>query len=320
MAETSIRLLRLLALLQARRSWTGPELAERLEVTTRTVRRDVERLRELGYPVEAAQGTAGYQLGAGAQLPPLLLEDEEAVAVVLGLRAAAQNPVHGAEEASVQALVKIEQVLPPRLRHRVNTLAAVTVYAGAPVQPQVSGEDLVSIAEACRRRHQLRFDYFSPHRGASRREVEPYRLICFNRSWYLIAFDVGRKDWRTFRVDRMELRTPYGARFTARELPYGDPVAYLDRQLSSHTWETRAIVRIEEPLQSVADRIWPGMGALEPEGSQSCLLHLGAPTPGELLWMITSLDADFTLVEAPSELVAALRKQAERCYRAAAER
>lgn len=313
MLETSVRLLRLLALFQSYRSWTGTELAERLEVTTRTIRRDVERLRELGYPVEAMQGTAGYRLGSGAHLPPLLLEDDEAVAVVLGLRATTQSSVRGVEEASVQALSKLEQILPSRLRYRVNALTTVTVHAGDSVEPLVPVEVLLTIADACRRSERLRFDYDSPHIGPSRRDTEPHRLVCFNRRWYLVAFDIDREDWRTFRVDRLNPRTPGGPRFTTREIPHGDAVTYLEHQLSSQTWPYRAIVRLSESAENIAERIWPGMGVLEPEGSHSCLLHLGAPTPRDLMWMITSVDTDFELVEAPPELLAALRAHVERC-------
>lgn len=316
MLETSVRLLRLLALLQAHRNWTGTELAEHLEVTTRTVRRDVERLRELGYPVEAAQGRAGYQLGPGGQLPPLLLEDEEAVAVVLGLREAAQSSVRGIEEASIQALAKLEQVLPSRLRYRANTLTGATVHAGNPVEPLVPVDTLLAVADACRRRQRLRFDYSSPRSGPSRRDTEPHQMVCFNRRWYLVAFDIDQEDWRTFRVDRLAARTPSGPRFIPREIPHGDAVTYLEHQLSSQTWPYRAVVRLNESTEDIAERIWPGMGALEPDGPSSCLLHLGAPTPRDLMWMITSVDADFELIEAPPELAAALLEQAARCSHA----
>lgn len=316
MKETSVRLLRLLALLQAHRNWTGTELAERLSVTTRTVRRDVERLRELGYPVDAVQGTGGYRLGAGGQLPPLLWEDDEAVAVVLGLRAATQNSVHGVAEASVQALTKLEQVLPPRLRYRADTLASATIHAGTPVEPAVSIDVLLGIAEACRRQERVKFDYADHSGKPSRRDAEPYRLICFHRRWYLVAFDTDRDAWRTFRVDRVALVAGSGPRFSAREIPHGDPVKFLDHQLSSQTWPYRAIVRLAEPLAVVAERLWPGMGALEPDGPEHCLLHVGGPTPRDVVWMITAVDVDFELVEASPEITAAVRAYAQRCSRA----
>nr|BFE87195.1 hypothetical protein GCM10020093_097960 [Planobispora longispora] len=207
MLETSARLLKLLSLLQTRRDWSGAELAGRLGVTARTVRRDVERLRELGYPVHATQGAAGYRLGAGTSLPPLLLDDEEAVAVAVGLRTAAGGSVAGIEETSLRALAKLEQVLPSRLRHRVNTLNTVTVRVGG-TGPAVSPDALMVIAEACRRRERLRFDYTSPRGGDTVRSVEPHSLVSFERHWYLVAWDVDRGDWRTFRVDRLTPARP----------------------------------------------------------------------------------------------------------------
>ncbi|WP_017590897.1 helix-turn-helix transcriptional regulator [Nocardiopsis ganjiahuensis] len=313
MAETSARLLALLSLLQTHREWTGADLAERLDVTTRTVRRDVDRLRELGYPVHATQGAPGYRLGRGAAMPPLLLDDEEAVAVVVGLRTAADGSVSGIEDSSQRALGKLEQVLPSRLRQRVNTLHGATVRAGAEPGPTVSGDVLMALAEACRRRERLRFDYTGPRGGGSVRDVEPHSLVSFGRRWYLVAFDIDRADWRTFRVDRLVPRTPAGPRFELRRPPHGDAALYVAHQLSSGAWDHRAVVRLHEPVEAVADRIWPGMGVLEAVDAHSCLFHLGAETPYDLVWMITSVNADFTLVSGPPELAGALRAQARRC-------
>src|SRR5687767_9354023 len=200
MWETSARLLRLLSLLQTRRDWSGAELAERLEITPRTVRRDIDRLRGLGYPVLASAGTAGYRLGAGADLPPLLLDDDEAVAVAVGLRTAAGGSVAGIKETSVRALAKLEQVLPSRLRHRVNALWTSTV----PVPgdgPTVNPEVLTAIAGACRDHQRLRFDYRDHSGAGSVRTVEPHRLVCWGRRWYLLAWDTDRQEWRSFRAD-----------------------------------------------------------------------------------------------------------------------
>jgi predicted DNA-binding transcriptional regulator YafY len=313
--ETSARLLRLLSLLQTRREWTGAELAERLGVTDRTVRRDVERLRELGYPVRATQGVAGYQLGAGASLPPLLLDDEEAVAVAVGLRTAAGGSVAGIEETSLRALAKLEQVLPSRLRHRVTTLNAATVRVGG-TGPAVSPDALMAIADACRRHERLRFDYTSHGGGASVRTVEPHSLVSFGRHWYLVAWDTDRDDWRTFRVDRMSPRPPTGPRFTPREPPDGDVATYLARRLSSQAWPFQATVTLHEPADAIAERVWPGMGVVEAVDEHSCLLHLGALSPTDLVWMITSVQADFTLVSGSPELADALRAQGLRCLRA----
>jgi predicted DNA-binding transcriptional regulator YafY len=315
MRETSTRLLTLLSLLQTQRDWSGAELAERLRVTTRTVRRDVERLRELGYPVHATQGTAGYRLGAGASLPPLLLDDEEAIAVAVGLRTAAGGSVAGIEETSLRALTKLEQVLPSRLRHRVNTLHTATVRVGG-TGPAVDPDALMAVAEACRRRERLRFDYESPRGGEAVRSVEPHSLVSFGRHWYLVAWDTDRDDWRTFRVDRLRPRTPTGPRFATREPPDGDVATYLSHRLSSRAWPVRATVTLHEPAAAVADRVWPGMGVVEAVDDRSCLLHLGADTPAHLVWMVTSVDTDFTLTSGPPELADALRIQAARCRRA----
>ncbi|MBG0816460.1 YafY family protein [Planomonospora sp. ID82291] len=315
MVDTSARLLRLLSLLQTRREWSGAELAGRLEVSVRTVRRDVQRLRGLGYPVHAVQGCAGYRLGAGGALPPLLLDDDEAVAVAVGLRTAADGSVAGIEETSLRALAKLEQVLPSRLRHRVDALNAATVRVGG-VGPAVSPQALMAIAEACRRRERLRFDYRGPRGGVTVRCVEPHRLVSFGRHWYLVAWDADRDDWRVFRVDRLAPRTPTGPRFAPREPPDGDVAAYLARRLSWRTWPWQASVVLHVPAQAAAGRVWPGMGVIEAVDGDRCLLHVGAESPADLVWMITSVGVGFTLVEGPAELAEELRAHAERCLRA----
>ena len=210
MLETSARLLRLLSLLQARRDWTSTELATRLGVSTRTIRNDVGRLRGLGYPVYARPGVAGgYRLGTGAALPPLLLDDEEAVAVAVGLRTAASGSIAGIEETSVRALAKLQQVLPSRLRRRVSAFQAYAL----PIPsrgPQADPDVLTVIAGACRDHERLRFDYRAHSGAASRRAVEPYRLVNYQQRWYLVAWDTERHARRTFRVDRIKPRTPAG--------------------------------------------------------------------------------------------------------------
>ncbi|GAA2280471.1 DNA-binding transcriptional regulator [Streptomyces ruber] len=309
MPETSARLLRLLALLQTHLDRSGAELAERLKVSRRTVRRDIERLRELGYPVHATPGAAGYRLGAGAGLPPLLLDDEEAVAVVVGLRTAAGGSVAGIEEISLRALAKLEQVLPARLRHRVAALRAATVRAGEVPGPRVRPDTLMAVAEACRRRERLRFDYSGARGGSGVRCVEPHSLVSFDRRWYLVA-------WDTDRADRLAPRTPTGPHFHPRALPYDDVATYLAHRLSAQTWPYRATVVLHESAQAVTDRVWPGMGVIEPADEHSCLLHLGAETPRDLAWMITSVDTRFTLRDAPPELAEALRVQGTRCLNA----
>ncbi|MFG2335682.1 helix-turn-helix transcriptional regulator [Streptomyces yangpuensis] len=318
MLDTAGRLLKLLSLLQTPREWSGAELAERLGVSRRTLRRDVQRLRDLGYPVRATQGTAGYRLGPGGKLPPLLLDDEEAVAVAISLRTGADGSVLGIEESGPRALTKLEQVLPSRLRHRVTTLHAATVRAGAAPAPKVSPDTLLVIAEACRRQERLRFDYTSPRLGPSVRSVEPHSLVSFDRHWYLVAWDTDRDGWRTFRVDRLVPRTPAGPRFTPRTLPGDDAAAYLARRLSAQTWPFQATVTLHESAAAVADRVWPGMGVVEPVDDHSCVLHLGADSCRDLAWMITSVDTDFTLTDAPPGLAEALRVQATRCLDAVA--
>ena len=316
-STTAARLLKLLALLQANRECSGAELADRLGVAPRTLRRDIERLRGLGYPVHATQGTAGYRLGAGAALPPLLLDEDEAVAVAVGLRTAAGGSVAGLEETSLRALAKLEQLLPSRLRHRVAALHTSTVRIGG--GPTVDPDTLMTIAEACRRRERLRFDYISPRGGHTVRSAEPHRLVSFDRRWYLVAWDTDRADWRTFRVDRLTPRTPTGPRFVPRDPPGGDFAAYLSHRLSSQTWPCRATVVLHESAEAAAERVWPGTGVVEAVDDRSCLLHVGADTPSTLVWMITSVDVDFTLVSGPPELTDALRAQAARCLRAIPE-
>src|SRR5213079_1482266 len=205
MTATSGRLLKLLSLLQTRRDWTGDELARRLEVSGRTIRRDVERLRELGYPVDALTGPAGgYRLHAGTAMPPLLLDDEEAIAIAVGLRTAARASVTGIEEPAIRALVKLEQVLPSHLRRRVRALGSATI--SPPVGgPTVDPQHLTVIAGACRDSERLRFAYRSRDGTDSRREVEPHALVNLGRRWYLVAWDRGRADWRSFRIDRLAL-------------------------------------------------------------------------------------------------------------------
>jgi predicted DNA-binding transcriptional regulator YafY len=313
MWETSARLLKLLSLLQNRRDWSGAELAERLGVTVRTVRRDVERLRALEYPVHAVPGVAGYRLGPGAALPPLLLDDEEAVAVAVGLRTAAGGSVAGIEETSVRALAKLEQVLPSRLRHRVNTLQSVTVpltAGGATVDPAT----LTAIAAACRDSHRLRFDYRRPDGTESRRDVEPYRLVHTGRRWYLVAWDTERADWRTFRVDRLTPRTPTGPRFQPRELP-ADAATYVSQSISSSPYRFQARILMHAPLDVVAEVASPTAGRLEAVDERSCVLHAGANSLDEIAIYIGLKGIDFKVLD-PPELVDHVRALAQRLARA----
>jgi predicted DNA-binding transcriptional regulator YafY len=317
MLETSARLLRLLSLLQARRDWSGAALAERLEVSERTVRRDVDRLRDLGYPVHATRGTdGGYRLGAGTAMPPLLLDDEEAVAVAVGLRTAAGGTVAGIEETSVRALAKLEQVLPARLRHRVNALQAYTepVPADRP-GPTVDPAVLTTLAAACRDQERLRFDYQGHDGTATVRAVEPHRLVSWGRRWYLVAWDVDRRDWRTFRVDRVAPRTPSGPRFPPREPPEGGAAAYVARGVSAAAWRYRARVVVHAPAQVIADRVNPAVGVVETLTEHTCVLITGADTVETLAVHLGLLDADFEVTD-PPELVAYIGALSARYARA----
>lgn len=243
MKETSARLLRMLTLLQTHREWSGQQLADRLGVSTRTVRRDVARLRDLDYPVNAVKGiTGGYRLGAGAQLPPLLLDDEEAVAIAIALRTAAGSSVAGIGETALRALVKLEQLLPSRLRHRVSALHLSTLHAlggGSTVDAEV----LTAIGTACRDHQRLRFDYRGPADAETIRVTEPHELVIWGLRWYLMAWDLDRHDWRTFPVDRMRPRVPTGPRFTPREIPGGDIAAHVARSVAQ-MWPDQATIRL----------------------------------------------------------------------------
>lgn len=317
--ETSARLLSLLSLLQSRRDWAGRELADRLEVGVRTIRRDVDRLRRLGYPVAATPGVAGgYRLGAGAILPPLLLDAEEAVAVAVGLRTAATVGVTGIEETSIRALAKLEQLLPARLRRRVSALGAATVpYPSA--GPTVDAEALAVIATACRDHHRLRFAYRSHAGAASRRLVEPHRLVHTGRRWYLVAWDVDRADWRTFRVDRLGPRLSADRRFVPREPPAADIAAYVARAVSSTRDRYQATVILRAPMSAVVDRVPRWVGTVEPIDDESCLLRTGSDWLGGLAVYVADIGVDFEVVD-PPEFADRVRELAERFGRASPAR
>ena len=317
MLDTSARLLRLLALLQTPRDWTGTELADRLGVSPRTVRHDVERLRSLGYPVAGTRGSAGgYRLGAGAKLPPLLLSDDEAVAVVVGLRTAASASIAGIGESAALALAKLEQVLPTRLRHRVEAVERFTVAVPPDrVGPIIDADIITVLAGVCRDRERLRFDYRSHDGTESRREVEPHRLVTWGRRWYLVAYDLEKDDWRTFRVDRITPKIPTGPRFTPRELPTEDIAAYVARNVSAAAWRYRARVTVHAPAEVVTERINPAVGTVEPVDDHTCILHTGADTLETLGVYLGMLGVDFTVTE-PPELLAHLRQLSERYGRA----
>ncbi|MGY1718317.1 helix-turn-helix transcriptional regulator [Blastococcus sp. SYSU DS0552] len=315
MLETSARLLRLLSLLQMPRDWPGAELAQRLGVSTRTIRRDVDRLRELGYSVHATAGSPGYRLGAGTGVPPLLLDDDEAVAVAVGLGTAAVSGVAGIEETSVRALVKLEQVLPPPLRHRVSALRAATVPLASPAG-EVDPAALTAIATAVRDRESLRFDYRSRNGAEGRRTAEPHRLVSSGRRWYLVAWDTSRSDWRTFRVDRMRLRTPNGPRFAPREPPGGDLTRYVSEQISIHPYRYRGRFTVHAPADVVATRMPPTVAAVEPAADDRCVLNAGANSLDELSVWVAQLGVPFEVHE-PPELIEHVRALGARLLDAA---
>ncbi|MEU9913443.1 YafY family protein [Streptomyces sp. NPDC051001] len=316
--DTPARLLQLLSLLQTPREWPGGELSDRLGVSRRTVRRDIDRLRELGYPVQATKGAdGGYRLVAGKAMPPLVLDDEEAVAIAVGLRAGAGHALEGVDEASVRALAKLEQVLPSRLRHRVSTLQAATTPLTSGDGASIAPETLTVMASTVAGHERLRFAYRAKDGADSRRVVEPYRLVSTGRRWYLVAYDLDRADWRTFRVDRVSEPFATGARFAPRELPTGSAAEYLRR--SMYRWqETYAIdVTFEAPASHIAARLPKWFGEPEELGEGRCRLRT---TVGDAVeWLAVRLamvDCEFTVRE-PEELVRCVRDLGGRLSRAA---
>ncbi|ALG12035.1 helix-turn-helix transcriptional regulator [Kibdelosporangium phytohabitans] len=314
MTTTAARLLRLLGLLQQPRDWSGPQLAERLDVSSRTVRNDVERLRSLGYPIAATPGVAGgYRLGGGASMPPLLLDDDEAIAVTVGLRTA--TSVSGIEEAAERALSKLDRMLPTRLRYRVGALQESTVsipHKG----PVLDSEVLTAIATAIRTKETLRFHYQTHDGTPSSRSAEPHQLAHTRGRWYLLAWDTDRADWRTFRADRITPRTPNGPRFTARPVPGGDVVDYLKGKLDTATWRYRANVTVYAPAEHVVARLPPSV-VVEPVDEQTCRVNVGSDNPRMLALWLGMLDADFEVTDSV-ELADELNALAGRYQRATA--
>lgn len=315
--DTPARLLQLLSLLQTPREWPGGELADRLGVSRRTVRRDIDRLRELGYPVQATLGSdGGYRLVAGKAMPPLVLDDEEAVAIAVGLRAGAGHALEGVDEASVRALAKLEQVLPSRLRHRVATLQAATTPLTSGDGASIAPETLTVMASTVAGRERLRFAYRAKDGTESRRQTEPYRLVSTGRRWYLVAYDLDREDWRTFRVDRVSQPFATGARFTPRELPTGSAAEYLRQSMHRRQETYEYAVTFAAPVDVVAARIPSWLGTPEPLDEHSCRLR--ATTGDAVDWLavrLAMLGCEFTVQE-PEELVRSVRELGERLSRA----
>jgi predicted DNA-binding transcriptional regulator YafY len=299
MRDTSGRLLRLLSLLQARPDWTGPALADRLEVTVRSVRRDIDRLRQLGYPVDARPGVSGgYRLGTGTTLPPLLLDDEEAAAVAIALGVTAGGAVRGIEEAALGALAKLDRLLPPHLRSRVEALRAASERIGVPVG-DVDPDLLVTLAQAAASNERVVISYSDRAQRQTERRVDPYRLVATGRRWYLVAYDVDRIDWRTFRVDRVLTVRPTGHRFRIDDPP--DASALVSRALSVSPYRYAARVIIAASAEAVRQRVPATAGMVEALGPDECLLTTGSDYLDVLAGHLVSLGARFQVLE-PAEL------------------
>ena len=320
MANTSSRTLRLLSLLQTHRYWPGTELADRLDVSVRTLRRDIDRLRELGYPVEATRGVdGGYQLAAGAALPPLVIDDEEAVALAVGLQAAAREAVEGVAESSVRVLAKLVRVMPARLRRQVEALGAMTVPAGwgGRAGMDVDPGALTVIALACRDDERLRFRYTAASGDASEREVEPHRLVPLGRRWYLVAYDLTRHDWRTFRVDRLSEPAATGNRFRPRDLPAADAAEFVRASLDGLFGQFRphrVKVLVDAPAAVTRERIgrWCKVEEID-EGH--CRVHMTADSLDWPAMALGVLGADFHVLE-PPELLEQIHEWGSRFTRA----
>lgn len=301
MDSPSARLLRLLTLLQSRGRWTGAELADRLRVSPRTIRYDVDKLRQLGYDVAGETGTTGgYALRSGTTLPPLQFEDDEAVAIVLGLRLANRADAD-LGEAATTALLKFEQMMPARLRAQVNALRSYTTSVG-PAQPAIDPDVIVFLAAACRDHRLVTFEYASRDGSASRRKVEPYRVVQMGRWWYLLAYDPDREDWRSFRLDRLEIRHFAGARFVPRDAP--DPATMLS-QTDAYYSRCRAVVLVDAPIEIVVARL-PARVPVEPVDESHCRVHASAPTPEDLALNLVLIGYPFAIEHSADDLVTAL--------------
>jgi predicted DNA-binding transcriptional regulator YafY len=300
MLGTSTRLLRLLSLLQSHREWSGAELADRLGVTERTVRRDVEKARSLGYVIQAQPGGGqGYRLAAGGSLPPLLLDNDEAVAIAVGLRGVTLSGLTGMEETAVQALIKLEQVLPDRLKRRIATLRGAIVPM-VDQGPSVDVDVLVAVAAAVRDRETLRAAYVDFHGTTTVRRLEPQGIVHSQRLWYLVAWDIDRADWRTFRMDRLEPRIPTGPRFALREPPEHDLPAYVSRGISVLAYRYRCRITIHASARVVAERIGPGIGVVTAVDEQTCELVAGSQSLDQMAVYVGLLGHEFEVHEPPN--------------------
>lgn len=315
MSETTGRVLQLLGLLQARRVWTGDELAQRLSVTTRSVRRDVERLRELGYPVAASKGHGGgYRLGAGAALPPLLPDPDEAVAMAVSLRLAASGSVAGVGESALRTLSKLDQVMPARLRSQVAAVHDATVMLAPEATDSLVDPDmLMTLARACRDHEHVGVDYTDRSGKATRRRLEPYQLVTTGRRWYLLAHDRDRTDWRSLRLDRMSTVRAMGSTFVPRPAP--DAREYVRHSINTAPYRYVARVRYQLPASVVAQHFSPQSATIEPDGADACVLTAGGDDPEAVVLYLARVGDAFEVLE-PPEVRDAARAVGQRLRRA----
>ena len=319
MLTTSARLLSLLSLLQSRPHWSGATLAERMEIHPRTLRRDIDRLRQLGYPIHASTGVAGgYAFRAGRALPPLLLDDEEALAAAIALRTAVTGTISGIEQTAITALVKIEQAMPPRLRPRLEALRSAILPTDQ-IGPLVDAGRLTTLAAACRDQVQIAFEYTDREGQPSSRQVEPQGVVHTDRRWYLVAWDCLRADWRTFRIDRIASAPLVGAHFAPRVGPGdGDLRRWVARSLSLGQYPDEARIILHAPLAALRQRIPASAGALEVVDGQRCLLRCGANPMGSVIYWLLAMDLEFEVLGPPA-LIERLRETGERVARSLAQ-
>lgn len=318
MLTATARLLSLLSLLQSRPHWSGQALAARMDIHPRTLRRDIDRLRQLGYPIQASSGVAGgYAFRAGRALPPLLLDDDEALAAAVALRTAVTGSISGIEQTAITALVKIEQAMPPRLRPRLDALRSAVLpldQAG----PLVDATLLTTLASACRDQLQLAFDYTDREGQPSQRTVQPQGVVHAERRWYLVAWDLLRQDWRTFRLDRISGSATVGAHFAPRPSPGdGDLRQWVGRALSLGQHSEQAQVIVHAPLRRMRQLIPASAGTLEAMDGDRTLLRCGANPPGAAVYWLLALDLEFEVIGPPS-LHGRLRSAGERLARSLA--
>jgi predicted DNA-binding transcriptional regulator YafY len=317
MTDPTSRVLELLGLLQTHRFWSGNELADRLSVSPRTLRRDIDRLRTLGYPVDATPGAAGgYRLAAGAHMPPLLLDDDEAVAIAVGLRSAAGAAVEGIEDTAVRALAKLDHVLPDRLRRRVGAVHATVVPMRPAVTdgPVVEAATLAHLSQACLDGEEVRFEYQRRDGVEGRRLVEPHQLVSTGRRWYLVAWDMRRDDWRTFRVDRLSEARLAGRRFTRRQIPGGDAAAFVARSIGNMPTRYAAELVVDGPPDHVSMATRAISGTVDDLGDGRCRVRMGADSAEWLAFVVAELAVyyDVGVVDAPPEVHAAVARLAAR--------